>query len=456
MNRKDFIKTGAAAGAAAVIPGVLGAASGAARAQAHQKGVLPKFSGGAVKGSGKVKVAIVGIGGRGTGALQNMFDASQDIELVAVGDAFSYPVERAKKIINEKIEKKYPGKFKDFWKVGDNVFIGLDAIDRVVKTDADVVILATPPIFRPAHIRKCLENNKHVFAEKPICIDAAGLRKVLDELIPMANAKKLSVLCGTQMRYQSAIREGVERVRDGQIGDIVSAQFLRYEPTYLCAGIWGGKVDPSLKPEDAEFQLKNWLAFVWPSGGQFVEQYIHNLDMALWAIGQLPDEVVGSGGRQSDLPYPQMGNRYSTYSVNYEFANGVWLAAGCRQEFKAAPYATFKVYGTKGTLEMSFGKQVIKGEKPCVIPTPKKQALVCEHEVLLNAIREGKPVNTMKQCADSCYVAIAGREAAFSGKRFKCEWLLKRSKQNLLPENFRLGMKLPIAPVPSPSTYKLV
>ena len=105
---------------------------------------------------------------------------------------------------------------------------------------------------------------------------------------------------------------------------------------------------------------------------------------------------------------------------------------------------------------MSFGKQVIKGEKPCVIPTPKKQALVCEHEALLGAIRSGKHINTMKQCADSCYVAIAGREAAFSGKRFKCEWLLKRSKQNLMPENFRLGMKLPIAPIPSPSTYKLV
>ena len=453
MNRKDFIKTTAAAGAMAAMPALASAAQ--TRSPIHAKGVMPKFSGANVKGSGKIKVAIVGIGGRGTGALQNMFDANQNIELIAVGDAFAFPVERAKKIINANIEKKYPGKFNDFWKVGDNVFIGLDAIDKVVKTDADVVVLTTPPIFRPAHIQKCLENNKHVFAEKPICIDAAGLRKVLDELIPMANAKKLSVLCGTQMRYQSAIREGVERVRDGQIGDIVSAQFLRYEPTYLTTGIWRENVNPSLVPEDAEFQLKNWLAFIWASGGQFVEQYIHNLDMALWALGKLPDEVVGTGGRQTDLPFPQKGNRYSTYSVNYEYANGVWLAAGCRQEYKAAPYATFRVYGTKGTLDMSFGKQIIKGEKPCVIPTPKKQALVCEHEFLFNAILSGNHINTMKQCADSCYIAIAGREAAFSGKRFKCEWVLKRSKQNLMPENFRLGAKFPIAPVPAPATYKL-
>ncbi len=436
MNRKQFLKSVSVASAASF--------------------ALPKYSFASAKGSDKIKVGIVGIGSRGTGALTNMFEADNNIELVAVGDAFSYPVERAKKILEAHVEKKRSGTFKDFWKVGNNVFIGLDSVDSVVKSDADVIILATPPIFRPEHIRKCLENNKNVFAEKPICLDATQLRQVYRQLIPLANAKKLSVVCGTQMRYQQAIAEAVQRVRDGQIGEIIAGEFLRYEPMYLTSSVWRGKVDASLKPEDAEFQIKNWLAFVWASGGQYVEQYIHNLDMALWAFGKLPDEVVGSGGRQSDITYPQMGDRYSNYHVQYDFADGKTLTAACRQEFGTTPYAPFKVFGTKGVLNMSFDKQIFTGEKPLVIDTPKKHALVCEHEYLLDSIRSGKPTNTMKECADSCYIAIAGREAAYSGKRFKCRWILERSKQNLMPEKLELGGKLPIAPVPCPKTYKLV
>ncbi len=438
MNRKEFLKKTALA--SAIVAG------------------LPRFSGASVKGSDKIKVAIVGCGGRGSGALFNMFCADQNIELVAIGDAFAESIENAKKFLEANIEKSYPNKFKDYWKVGENKFVGLDAIDKVVKTDADVVVLATPPIFRPAHIQKCLDNNKNIFAEKPIAIDATQLRQVYNQLIPLANEKKLSVVCGTQMRYQEAIKEAVERVRNGQIGDIVSAQFLRYEPMYLVGATVATDKDTKLQPEDAEYQLRNWLAFVWSSGGQYVEQYIHNLDMALWALSPngLPDTVIGSGGRQTDLPFPQMGNRYSNYHVDFEYSNGVYMSTACRQENGAAGYAPFKVYGTKGVLNMSFGKQIFTGEKPCVIETPKKQALVVEHEFLLGAVRNGNHVNTMKDCADSCYIAIAGREAAYSGKRFKCEFILKKSRQNLMPENFALGTKLPIAPVPCPSTYKLV
>ena len=264
MDRKEFIKKSAIISAAAM--------------------TLPKFSGATVKGSDKIKIAIVGFGGRGSDALWNMFCADQNIELVAVGDAFSCSVERGKKFLESRIEKRFPGKFKDYWKVGDNVFVGLDAIDKVVKTNADVVVLATPPIFRTDHIQKCLENNKNIFAEKPICIDASQLRRVYEQLIPLANQKRLSVVCGTQMRYQSAIQEAVKRVQDGQIGEIISGQFLRYEPVYLTAATLINDVSANLKPDDVEYQLKNWLSFIWTSGDQFVEQYIHDLDIALWAM----------------------------------------------------------------------------------------------------------------------------------------------------------------------------
>ena len=383
MNRKEFVKSVSLMGAASM--------------------VLPKYSFAAVKGSDKIKVAVVGMGNRGRGALMNMFDADNNVELVAVGDAYSYPIESGKKVLEHEIKKR-KADFKDYWKVGDNAFVGLDAIDKVVKTDADIVVLTTPPIFRPEHIRKCLENNKNIFAEKPICIDATQLRQVYSQLIPLADQKKLNVVCGTQMRYQEAIAEAVKRVQDGQIGDVISGQFIRYETKYLMSSVWRGHVEASLQPDDVDFQLKNWLAFVWPSGGQFVEQYIHNLDMALWVFGGLPDEVVGSGGRQNDLPFPLMGNRYSNIHAQYDY----------------------------------------------------KEALVCEHKVLIDALRSGNHINTLKTCADSCYIAIAGREAAASGKRFKCRWILERSKQNLMPQKLELGGKLPIAPVPSPSTYKLV
>ena len=406
------------------------------------------------KNADKIKVAIVGCGGRGSDALCNMLAADPNIEFVAAGDAFPKQIEKtAEKVKNFAL--KTLGK-KDAWRVSpETSFVGLDAIDKIVQTDADVVVLATPPVFRPCHIEKCLKAGKNVFAEKPIAIDAVGLRKIYNELIPLADKAGLTVICGTQMRYHSAIAEGVERVRDGQIGDIVAGVFLRYEIGYLERASLDAPA-ANLQPDDAEYQLRKWLAFSWTSGDQFVEQYVHNLDMALWAFGQVPVEAVGSGGRQANLEWGRQGDRQSNTHVQYEFANGTTLTAACRQEPNTTPYATFKVIGTKGVLEMSFGKQRITGEKPWVSEHAKKQALVCEHEVLLGAIRNGKPINTMKTCADSCYAAVAGRESAYAGKRLKCRWVLEKSKLDYMPKNLSLGGKVALQPVPNPTDYKLI
>ncbi len=436
MDRKSFIKTTSAVALASAI--------------------LPRYSFAAAKGSDKIKVAIVGCGRRGSNALRNMFDADQNIEFIAAADIFEDQIQKAGKKLKAHVAKKYAGKNYDPWKVTpETTFVGFDAIDKICQTDADVVMLTTTPVFRPYHIEKCLKAGKNIFAEKPIAIDSVGLRKFYNELIPLANKLGLSVVCGTQMRYHSAIAEGVQRVRDGQIGDIVAGVFLRYEVNYLTHSSLDPKTD-SLKPEDAEYQLRNWLAFRWTSGDQFVEQYVHNLDMALWAIDALPVEAIGSGGRQSDIPYPVCGDRQSNTHVQYEFANGVSLTAACRQEPQATPYAPFKVIGTKGVLEMSFAKQKITGEKPWISDHAKKQALIVEHEYLLNSIRNGTPVNTMKTCADSCYVAIAGRESAYAGKRLKCRWVLEKSQLDYMPKNLSMDSKLPVQPVPTPAEYKLV
>ena len=408
----------------------------------------------AAKNADKIKVAVVGCGGRGSDALCNMLAADPNIEFVAAGDAFPKQIEKtAEKVKNFAL--KTLGK-KDAWRVSpETSFVGLDAIDKIVQTDADVVVLATPPVFRPCHIEKCLKAGKNVFAEKPIAIDAVGLRKIYNELIPLADKAGLTVICGTQMRYHSAIAEGVERVRDGQIGDVVGGVFLRYVPLYLMRQTLDAPAE-SLQPDDAEYQLRNWLGFRWTSGDHFVELFVHNLDMALWAFGQFPIEAVGSGSRQANLEWGKFGDRHSNTHVQYEFANGATLTAACRQEPNTTPYATFKVIGTKGVLEMSFGKQRITGEKPWVSEHAKKQALVCEHEVLLGAIRDGKPINTMKTCAGSCFAAIAGRESAYAGKRLKCRWVLEKSKLDYMPKNLSLGGKVALQPVPNPTDYKLI
>lgn len=434
MDRKSFIKTSALAAAAFA---------------------MPRHSFGAVGGSDKIKVALVGCGSRGTGAISNMFDADNNIHIVALGDLFPDAVAKCEKVFKAHVDKRNAVKSSEVWKVKpETTFFGLDAIDKVLNTDADVVALATTPVFRTSQIEKCLKAGKHVFAEKPICIDATQYRKVVRELIPLADSKGLNVLCGTQMRYQSAIREAVDRVRDGQIGDIISGVFLRYEGTYLTKSGWI-ELPQNLRPETVEYQLRNWLAFRWTSGDQMVEQYVHNLDMALWAFGELPSEAVGSGGRQSDIPHPQMGDRYSNCHVQFDFPSGKTLTAACRQEFSTTPYAPFRVYGTKGVLEMSFGKQRISGEKPWESEYQKKPELVCEHEALFGAIRKGEHLNTMKACADSCFAGILGRESCYSSKRLKWDWILAKSMQNYLPQALSLGGGKPIEPVPFPAKYNL-
>lgn len=433
MTRKDFLKTAALAGAASM--------------------AMPKFSFGAAMGSDKIKIALVGCGGRGTDALQNMLAADGNIEIVAVGDLYQVRVDSCREKVCA-FAKCKGLKSEDIWKVtGETTFLGLDAIDKVLQTNADVVALVTPPVFRTSHIEKALKANKNIFAEKPICIDCVQLRKIYNELIPLADKKGLNVLCGTQMRYQTAIKEAVDRVRDGQIGEITSAVCLRYEPTYLTG--WYD-VPANLVPEDVRYQLLRWLAFTWTSGDQYVEQFIHNLDLALWAIDKLPTEVVGSGGRQTDIPFPQLGDRQSNTHAHFEFANGVSLTAACRQENGTSPFNPLKIYGTKGVLDMTFDRQTITGEKPWKSDSPKKDALVCEHEALFGAIREGKHINTMKQCADSCFVAIAGREASYAGKRVKTAWFKEKSQLSLMPESLSLDSKKTISPIPNPTNYKLI
>lgn len=436
MKRKEFIKNAALfAGASAVLPKFA-------------------FSAPAKKGSDKIKVGIVGLGGRGKDTLRNMYNADQNIEIVAVGELFPERVENAKKYANEKLSKEFKDfKFDSFYKATpETTFYGLDSLDKVLQTDCDVVALVTPPVFRPTQIEKCLKAGKHVFAEKPICIDPTGYRKIVNELVPLAKEKRLSVLCGTQMRFHSSIQEAMERIKDGQIGDIVSSTCIRYENKYLQG--WYD-IPKNLVPEDVEFQMRNWLAFDWTSGDQYVEQYVHNLDLALWGMDALPTEVVASGGRNGNLKFPQNGNRFTSIAANFEFADGRGLSAAARQEDGSAGFSQLRFHGSKGYADITFGIQKIFGSKPWTSEKSKVPALVAQHIAFLGAIRNGEHLDTMERCANSCYIGICGRESAYSGRRLKTEWIAKRSTLNYMPSSLELGQKKAINPVPIPGEYKL-
>ena len=418
--------------------------------------VLPAASCVSPSGSDKIKVALVGCGSRGTDALTNMIAADPTIEIVAVADVFAEQFARCENIVREFVEKKKAGNFADIWKVTpETSFVGFDAIDKIVQTPAHVVALATPPVFRPAHMEKCLKAGKHIFAEKPVCVDAAGLRKIFSELVPLADAKGLSVVCGTQNRYQASLQEAIERIRGGQIGDVISGVFMRQVGRYLM-GQSATKANRPLVPDDTEYQIRNWLGFRWTSGDLFVELFVHNLDIALWAFGGLPTEATGSGSRGWNIPYPEFGDRYSSIAAQFDFADGATLSTSCIQEPNATPYMPLKVIGTKGAAELSFLGQKITGEKPWQIGAPKVDAVVAEHIALFNSVRGGKRVNALPVCADSCYAAIAGREAAYAGKRLKCRWVKEKSVQDWMPKELSMGGKLPVGQVPNPTDYKLL
>lgn len=433
MDRKSFIKNSALFG--------LAMAS------------MPKYSMAAVTGSDKLKVALVGCGSRGTGVLKNMIGADSNIEIVALGDLYSKKIQDCQDGVFKYINKNCRDKINEIWKVTeDTKFIGINAIDKILTTDVDIVALATPPCFRVGHMEKCLNANKNIFAEKPVAIDILQCRKVYDTLIPLATKKNLKVMCGTQKRHDEGIAEAVERIHNGQIGEILSATALRYHgkyPNFMNA-------DKKLAMDDVEYQIQKWLEFIWTSGDQFVEQFIHNFDVALWALNKKPIEVVGAGGRDNSIPYPLGGDRYTNMNVLYKLEDDIIFNAGCKQENGASEFSTIQICGTKGVANLDIKSiQVITGEKPWTSQKSKVMDLEQEHKVLFDAVKTNKKLSSLKDHADTCFAAICGRESSYSGKRAKCDWFMQKSQRRWVPEEIVLAKK-EIGLIPNPINYKLI
>lgn len=389
-------------------------------------------------GSDEIRVGLIGCGGRGTGAAEDAVTGAAGVKLVAVGDVFKDRIERClgdlKKNVADKIDVPE-----------DRQFTGLDAYQKVLASDINYVILATPPGFRPTHLKAAVGAGKHIFCEKPVSVDGPGIRACF-ELYEQAKAKKLGIGIGTQRHHQTGYIATMKEIHAGAIGDIVAAR------AYWNQGeIW---VFPRKETwTDLEWQLRNWYYFVWLSGDHIVEQHIHNLDVVNWAMKAHPVKCVGLGGRQSRTG-PEYGHIYDHFAIDYEYANGVHMMSMCRQIPKCQNSVSEALHGSKGFCQVD--KYTITGAKPFKFPTRDKEnrPYVQEHTDLIASIRAGNPENELKDGTESTLTAIMGRMSAYTGKLVTWEQALN-SEESLVPANLDWNMSLPVSPVPMPGQTEL-
>jgi predicted dehydrogenase len=417
-NRRVFLQASAAAAASmALLPGAMAA------------------------GNDTLNVGLVGCGGRGTGAAKQALRADPKVKLVAMCDAFMDRLEgsleelKGIKDIAERID------------IGDRKFDGFDGYKRLLDSGVDVVLLCTPPGFRPLHLRAAIDAGKHVFCEKPVAVDVAGAKSVI-ETAKLAKQRNVSLCSGFCYRYDLAKRETVKRIHDGAIGDIAAMHI-----TYLTGPLWHRGNDPKWTP--MEYQMRNWYYYTWLSGDFIVEQHCHNFDKAHWIFGEkMPVAATGVGGRQVRRD-PKFGHIYDHFAVTLEYANGAKLFSFCRQMDRCDGNVNDHVIGTKGSAQLMAHTVTPTGgpEWEFGSETQVKDMYQVEHDELFAGIRSGKLINDGESAAHSTLMAILAREAAYTGKRLTWEALLK-SNQNLAPKAYAFG-DIATPAVPMPGTYKL-
>jgi myo-inositol 2-dehydrogenase/D-chiro-inositol 1-dehydrogenase len=424
INRRDFLKTSAAAAASTAL---FSAHAGSAPAGAW------------AAGSDTLKVGLIGCGGRGSGAAVDIFKGAEGIELVAMGDLQPDRLASARTNLEKQLGAAY--KVRD-----DHAFTGFDAYRKVCATDVDVVILATPPGFRPAHLRAAAEAGKHIFTEKPVAVDPVGVRHVIETAGIIAQKGK-AVVAGTQRRHDPKYIEAMQRLHGGDIGELVSGAVYWNQ-----GGLW--KFDRTDGMSDMEWQIRNWLYFTWLSGDHVVEQHIHNIDIANWAFNGPPLRAMGVGGRQSRTA-AAYGHIFDHFAVEFEYANGVRVTSMCRQQDRTPGRVAEHFVGTTGIIDTTADSAELKGTKAWKWsdPAPKINPYEREHTDFVSSIRSGKPLNELGRVAESTLTAILAREAAYTGQTITWDQIMA-SDLDLTPGPMEYG---PIAmpPVPIPGVTRL-
>ncbi len=403
LSRRQFVQTAATAAAVSA--------------------AFPRFVVGAA-GDSEIKVGLVGCGGRGTGAAVDAMNADPHVKIVALADIYQDRLEGCRNHI-----KKDKGA-----EVADGrCFLGFDAYQKLLDTDIDYAIFATPPYYRPDHLTAAVKAGKHVFMEKPVAVDPVGIRKVI-EAGKVAKDKNLSIVAGTQRRHEQGYLETIKRLHDGAIGDIVSAQCY-----------WnGGQLWYKTRQEgwsESEWMHRDWVNWSWLSGDHVVEQHVHNLDVITWVLGKHPVKVLAMGGRARRVT----GNQFDFFSADFEFPNHVHVHSMCRQVSGCGGNVSERVIGQKGVSNCNgwisaIGDGIGKGGT---------NPYVQEHKDLIASIRDQKGLNEAQNVAHSTLCAIMIRQSAYTGKEVTWDEMMASDLQlgppgyDLTPENIKADIPIP-------------
>jgi predicted dehydrogenase len=422
-TRRDFMRYSSAALAAAAFAGT--AATKVARAAAAN--------------DGKLRLGLIGCGGRGTGAMRNALLADNNTILYAMGDMFS-------DMVDDSLEKLKKSEAADRVTVDDKwKFTGFDAYQKVIEC-CDMVVLATPPAFRPAHLRAAVEAGRYIFCEKPVAVDGPGIRHVI-ESCDLAAKNGVVLVSGLCYRYENKKRETIKRIHEGAVGDIISI-----ETVYNTSGLWHkGRKD---NWTEMEYELRNWLYFDWLSGDHIVEQHIHSLDKMMWVMNDTPPlKATASGGRtvRTDAKY---GNIYDHFNTVFEWESGVRGFSSCRQWENAVTAVYDNVYGTKGVAKVQ--EHAISGRDGSSWKwesAEKDDMYQNELNALFSAVRKGEVINNGDYMVKSNLAAIMARMSAYSGQTVTWDQALN-SELSYLPEKLELGdLATRPAPVPGAAKY---
>jgi myo-inositol 2-dehydrogenase/D-chiro-inositol 1-dehydrogenase len=383
-DRRDFLRATALAAAGA----------GLARAQnAPANGVVPPA------GDAELRVALVGCGGRGLGAAAQALRTRGKTRLVALADAFPDRLEVARDALRKLHgERAAPP--------DSACFTGLDAAEKAIAL-ADVVLLAEPPGFRPAHVEAAVRAGRHVFLEAPVAVDAPGARRV-QAAAAEAAARGLKLQVGFQRREQNAYRDCVAQIQGGLMGDITAGRVYWND-----GGVWVRQREPG--STEMQYQVRNWYYFAWTGGDHIVEQLSHNLDAFRWAKPGLPARCQGQGGRQVRVG-KEFGEIFDHHFVEYEYADGTVLHAQCRQIKNTFSRVAEHLSGTKGRAVLGQSVTAPDGTPLWAFKGANNDAFQTSQDRFFAAIRDGSDLNEGESAALSTLMAVMGRMATYSGK----------------------------------------
>ena len=430
MSRKDFLSLSAMAG----VTGLVGSSSlltscgekGPVYTPLKEAGTyyIPVLNDKADDGK-ELKAGVIGCGGRGSGAIVNLLTAANGIKVVALGDTFADRLEGLKKNLAEKHNQVVPDA---------NCFVGFDAYKKVIDSGVDMVIIATPPVFRPVHFQYATEKGVHSFLEKPIAVDPKGYRMIM-ATAKQAQAKGLSVVTGTQRHHQRPYVEAFQQIQAGLIGEITGGN------VYWNQGmLWYKEREKGWS--DMEWMIRDWVNWKWLSGDHIVEQHVHNIDVFLWFSGLKPVKATGFGARHRRIT----GDQYDQFSIDFEMENGIHLHSMCRQIDGCSNNVSEFIQGTKGSWNSAdheikdlagnvIWKFDAEAEKAAHTQT---NPYVLEHVDWVNHIRKGTAHDEATECAISCLAGVMGREAAYTGATVTWDEI-SASNLDYMPEKLELG-----------------